>query len=152
MIRIRWFAGLLASAALTGCAAIGSSGPVVTASLSSSHCGFTAEGLTLVSSESDWQQLQQDRVGALPPWPARDDRSMLVISMGERPTGGYSIEMRDARIRDELLVIDVLVERPGDGMVSQALTTPCAILNVPSEGWDEVVVKDKTDNLFYQKL
>lgn len=139
---------LIAAAALTsGCAASGdhseaaSTGATVKSLGSMVHCGFTAPGLVLATSESDWVRFSESLGVGLPAWPNQPGRWMLVASMGRRHTGGYSIALSDARLDDQLLSIAVDQHQPGpDAMVPQSLTTPCVVLEIPAQGWRELVV------------
>lgn len=135
---------------LVACVASGDSGThgnaggatsPVKAVASMAHCGFTAPGLVLATSASDWARFSDSLGARLPAWPDQPDRWLLVASMGKRNTGGYSITFNNAELNDQQLSIAVSQRRPApDAMATQALTTPCVVLEIPAQGWRELVV------------
>ncbi|CAN5658891.1 hypothetical protein BH24ACT22_BH24ACT22_22310 [soil metagenome] len=51
----------------------------------------------------------------------------LAAFWGERPTGGYTVEILDARMEDSRMIVRLALKKPPpDAMVSQALTYPYA--------------------------
>lgn len=135
---------LVAPLTLSGCAANSSHNDVVQsvkAVTSLSHCGLTAPGLVLAQGPGDWRKLS-DIVGSqIPAWPGEPGRWMLVAAMGQKRTGGYGVGFSEATMDGSELVIDVSVSSPApDAMVTQALTTPCLIVALPSTGWETVTV------------
>ncbi len=55
-----------------------------------------------------------------------------VIFLGEKNTGGYGAEIIGARVREGRLVIDYREISPApDAMVTQALTSPWAVVILP---------------------
>jgi len=49
----------------------------------------------------------------------------LLVTYGEKPTGGYSVEITDIKEDDEKLIVTAYFTEPGeDEMVTQALTYP----------------------------
>lgn len=49
----------------------------------------------------------------------------LLVTYGEKPTGGYSVEITDIKEDDEKLIVTAHFTEPGeDEMVTQALTYP----------------------------
>ncbi|MGP4844693.1 protease complex subunit PrcB family protein [Marinobacter sp. 1Y8] len=139
---------LITSAALaSGCVVSGdhseqvSAGAAVKSVAAMAHCGFTAPGLVLATSASDWARFSDSLGARLPAWPDQPGRWLLVASMGKRNTGGYSIALHGAELDDQRLSVAVSQHRPApDAMVTQALTTPCVVLEIPAQGWRELVV------------
>jgi len=59
---------------------------------------------------------------------------VLVIFMGERSTGGYSISLKDIQAQDDTLVIEVTEKSPGpNDIVTQAFTYPMLILQLEDD-------------------
>lgn len=129
---------------LMGCAANSSHNSVaesVSPVASMSHCGLTAPGLVLAQNPGDWQKLSDVFGSQIPAWPDAPDHWLLVASLGQQRTGGYGVDFKNAEMSGGRLLINVAVRRPpADAMVTQALTTPCLIVELPSSGWDTVTV------------
>jgi len=79
-----------------------------------------------------WRQHAAD-VDPQPPLPEADfSREMIVaFFLGERPTAGYSVEIRRITLRPDRLVVRVAVTQPGsDDPVAQVLTQPFHMVKV----------------------
>lgn len=62
----------------------------------------------------------------------------VFLLAGSKPTGGYSIDVRGAKVEGETLVIDAAVKSPPpDAIVTQAFTSPYVVIAV-----DQRDVKD----------
>ncbi|MFC7293735.1 protease complex subunit PrcB family protein [Marinobacter aromaticivorans] len=146
-------ASLLASLALlAGCASSGivaneSSAPLARQVTQSSHCGLTGPGLAYVQTEDRLQQLlhlpaqnmavQQLRAVDL------EQEHLLFVTLGERPTGGYSVGLVSAAAEEagKTLSLSMAVRTPAPGtMVTQALTSPCVVVAFPARDWSEIRV------------
>lgn len=58
---------------------------------------------------------------------------VIAVFMGEMPTGGYSVEIQDVEMRNNVLRVKVLEKLPALGqIVSQAQTRPHSIIKVPA--------------------
>ncbi len=69
-----------------------------------------------------------------PPLPELDlEHSMaLFVTLGERPTAGYALEVVRVRMHGEQLVVSVREFRPSpDGMQAQVVTQPHVLLAIP---------------------
>ncbi|ABR31091.1 hypothetical protein SU69_06285 [Thermosipho melanesiensis] len=56
---------------------------------------------------------------------SQDDEIYVVISMGLRKTGGYSLELESYEIKENEIIINLNLKSPGKGdMVTQAFTIP----------------------------
>jgi hypothetical protein len=65
--------------------------------------------------------------------------SVVILLGGSRPTGGYSVEARGARLEGRTLVVDAVVKGPPpDAMVTQAFTSPFAVIAVSTKDFDDV--------------
>ncbi|WP_169334067.1 protease complex subunit PrcB family protein [Marinobacter nanhaiticus] len=105
------------------------------------HCGLTAPGLVVVENVGQWRKLSSGLGANLPAWPDAPGRWLIVASMGQQRTGGYGLEFESVDVAGEQLTINVNVRRPAaDAMVTQALTTPCMVIDLPSTGWETVTV------------
>src|SRR5688572_518426 len=60
-------------------------------------------------------------------------QSVVFVLGGSRPTGGYEVEVRSATVEGDELVLDAVVNGPPQGsIVTQAFTSPYAVVIVPS--------------------
>lgn len=61
------------------------------------------------------------------------DLQYVLVAMGERPTGGYQVELNDVIETADYILLEVVYRTPGAGdLVSQALTYPCLVVAVRS--------------------
>lgn len=115
-------AALLGS--LGGCASQTSGDVNVTVLTRSDHCGL----------DQGWRQIRQaeDLPQALRRIEPSEATTTLLISMGQRPTGGFDIGLPEQASRDDAGVhLDVSLDAPpADAMVTQALTSPCVLLQL----------------------
>ena len=104
--------------------------------------GFEAPTFRLVESESEFLALWNRAYGAqleVPPLPAVNFRreTVLAIFQGQRPTGGYGIEVLDASLEGGELFLDMRFREPApDAIVTQALTSPWLMVRVLRGGID----------------
>ncbi len=109
----------LAAVLMTGCMAAQPEPPVQLRVLEQgAHCGSEVSGSRWEPADTGWR---------------------LRLSMGQQPTGGYVVELADRDVRrvDGAWELHVVWREPGpDELVTQALTAPCLLLDVP---WDEPV-------------
>ncbi len=63
--------------------------------------------------------------------PDSGEGTYLAAYWGEKPTGGYSLTVRSARLQGERVTVELALEEPSpDAMVTQALTYPYAVVVV----------------------
>ena len=96
-----------------------------------------------------WNQVHP---GSSPPLPeVRFGRETLLgIRLAQRPTGGYGIEVvRTFREADELFVDLRLTEPDPDGIQTQALTAPWALITVLGSDADVVWFRDPDDGTLF---
>ncbi|SFR52752.1 PrcB C-terminal [Marinobacter daqiaonensis] len=108
-----------------------------------SQCGFGGPDLVYMDSRSRLEEVGSRRGVTLAPLEDHDFSAehLLLVAAGRKPTGGYGIALDQSRLHDDVLDISVRVSEPGaNQMVTQALTSPCLLLAVPSRGWDRVRV------------
>ena len=75
-----------------------------------------------------------------------EDALLLLVSMGQRSTGGYGLALarEEVVVEDEVAVIELEFTEPGpDDLVTQALTSPCLLLTLPEGGYSVVRVVDQ---------
>lgn len=75
---------------------------------------------------------------------------LVVVEMGQRPTGGYHLKMdaSESRIDGDTLKLRMTWNAPRlDAAVSQALTSPCVAIKPPKGDFDRIEVRDQLDNL-----
>ena len=68
-----------------------------------------------------------------------EDEFVLRVEWGTQPTGGYGVEIRTLKLdgKSGTLYVGLGLKEPGpDDMVTQALTTPYAVVRVPRAGRD----------------
>lgn len=102
--------------------------------------GFDSPTFRLVDSESEFLSLWNRAHGTqleVPPLPAVDftRATVLAIFQGQRSTGGYGIEVLDVSLDGGDLFVDMrFVEPAPDAIVTQALTSPWVMVQVPRGG------------------
>jgi hypothetical protein len=69
--------------------------------------------------------------------------AVLLLSMGQRRTGGYALELARpvALVKGDVAGVQVLLREPPAGAVTaQVLTSPCLVVKLPREGLREVKI------------
>ena len=87
-------------------------------------------------------------IGQLPPAPLVDfDAEHVVdIQMGQKPTGGYGIELAEthATVSDgEALIRLRWIEPAAGAIVTQILTSPCLIIALPKGAYEKIAITDE---------
>ena len=102
--------------------------------------------------EITFQSLFQGKISSSNPEPATVDFSkngVLLISMGQQRTGGYSVTLAvdQMQISDGRAKIQVVwnTRKPGT-MAIQMLTNPCLMLEVPKGNYSVIDVQDQVGN------
>jgi hypothetical protein len=101
------------------------------------NSGIREESQLVITNQADWEALwkrHSANVIPQPPLPKVDfeKESVLVSTLGQRTTGGYSIEIVDVREVDKKAEVIVVNRRPPPGAITiQALTAPIHIVAVP---------------------
>ncbi|MEO9587214.1 MULTISPECIES: protease complex subunit PrcB family protein [Marinobacter] len=139
----------LTVALVAGCAinrsATADGAPLARQVTESDHCGLTAPGLVYVSNAEDLDKLAQLPTGnlALSMLRAIDftQEHLVLVGLGQKTTGGYGLTLQSSEIVDDVLELMVKVRRPAAGaMVTQALTTPCAVIAISPDDWEQLRV------------
>jgi len=127
---------LLLLASCTACAATAATMPFATLAKGLAS-GVGQPTQIVVRSQTDWAALwsRHMRTQIAPPPPPSVDFSrdmVLALFMGERPTGGYAIEVTRIERTDHGLSVHYLTSRPDpSAMQTQALTQPFHLVTVP---------------------
>ncbi len=81
--------------------------------------------------------------GELPPG------TYVIAEMGQRNTGGYSLAIsRQAGIKDGVLYVKASFLVPGNvSMVTQAITSPCSLVLLPSRSYSRVLLVDQANKV-----
>lgn len=105
-----------------------------------SQCGLRAPGV--YSSHMGGETFSFALRAALEEVSLPADRLALVVSLGNKPTPGYGLSVSGARwYGHATLNLNMMVkEPPEDAFTAQVITTPCAVIDVPAEGWDQIRV------------
>ena len=102
---------------------------------------------TVARSQSDWEDLWRKHVSNQtnpPPPPAIDFTKDIVaaVFLGERPTGGYEIDIVSAEQSDGSLTISFEEKRPRPGGIqTQAFTQPFHIVRVANKDIQKLVFR-----------
>lgn len=76
-------------------------------------------------------------------------RGVVVVEMGQRPTGGYKLKLNrgKTKIQDNTLTLAMDWHAPRlDAAVSQAMITQCLAIRPPRGSYNEIRVVDQIDN------
>ena len=144
-------ATLLASGCASSRSETAAGGPLARQITQSAHCGLTAPGHVHLTSREEVRRLEAlpGRNLSLESLKNIDfEREHIVLAaIGQKPTGGYSVTLDASEIRSGALELRVRVTEPAPGMiVTQALTTPCAVIAVTAEGWDDIQITRAENN------
>ncbi len=117
----------------------------------SAHCGLVAPGSLHIESLENLRRMERLPSSSLSFESLKGidyQREHIVLaSIGQKPTGGYSVTLDSSEIRSGTLELRVRVTEPAPGtMVTQALTTPCAVIAVTAEGWDDIQITRAENN------
>jgi len=102
-----------------------------------SHSGVLTQREVLIESEYAfdrlWREIHSGR-SPVPEKPSIDFEALQIAAVfaGEKPSGGYSIEVTAMQTEDEYLTVYFREQRPSPGdIVTQALTQPYHIIRFP---------------------
>ena len=98
----------------------------------------------------------KQRISQFPVFPADIDfhlYRMLLIEMGRRSTGGYSVTLGShaAQVSDDTVVIHVVWNVPDTGAVlAQVVTSPYLLLKLAKGDYRRVVVVDQENEILFE--
>lgn len=144
---------LIASVAIAGCSTLhlGRSASGVSVVGKSTYCGTPSQASEVhYFSDPDAFQnwIDYRNVNGFNEKMARN--GVLIVEMGQRPTGGYDIRLDSKKtgIKNNVLTISMNWHAPRlDAAVSQAMITPCVALHLPQGQYNKVKVVDQLGNL-----
>ncbi len=89
---------------------------------------------TVATEEPSWQEIWT-RIGQPAPHTLPADTVAVAVFVGQKRTGGYSVEFLDVREDAAKRVVTYRIKRPGfKDPVSQVLTSPYAVRLLPATG------------------
>lgn len=145
---------LVGLALLSGCAGSGPRVPPELPSVrqvtQSQHCGLTGPGLLLVTSQPQLSQYLGLPAQNLSVQPLRsldlNREVLLFVTMGQKPTAGYSVRLASAALTGDTLDLSVAVRTPpADSVQAQVMTSPCAILALEPGKWNAIRLHGLTE-------
>jgi hypothetical protein len=93
---------------------------------------FTCEpGVRVVRNAGEWTELLAGFPGVQPSAIDFTTEMVVIVSLGSRPTSGYSVEIENVRARLNRLAIEAVEVTPGKCLVAQVVTCPGAIVVAP---------------------
>ena len=133
---------------LTACAAEQNAQPVSLRSIhQSAHCGSELPGVRWLSHEDLTGLLNSAGAGqhwnAAPvvPAPVADDEKWVMVSLGQKNSGGYSVALANAQadVRGQVVHLPLDIQRPApDSMQTMQMTTPCIVIGLRGENYQTV--------------
>lgn len=143
---------MIASVVIAGCSALhlGQSTSGVTVVGDSTYCGTPSQASEVhyfADPEAFQNWIDYRNVSGFDREMARN--GVLIVEMGQRPTGGYhiSLEGKNTGIKNNVLTIAMNWHAPRlDAAVSQALISQCVALNLPPGQYRKVNVVDQLGN------
>jgi len=104
------------------------SSSAVVAQWSGQQGGTQSAGDRILRTAEEWQRVWQQVRREPPRSPDLAREIGIAVFLGERATGGYTVEVVDAQVQGENYVVTFRETSPGPGdMTTQALTAPWAI-------------------------
>jgi hypothetical protein len=94
----------------------------------------------LVTSGEDFGRAWQSLIGndELPAVDFKREAVVLLLA-GARPTGGWRVEVAGATVESDALIVEATIHGPSKGsIVTQALTSPYAVIAVPTGNYKKV--------------
>lgn len=116
----------------------------------SSVSGLTSERRQVVRMSEDWIDVWGEITA---PWISEDpapevdfsSRQIIVVASGDRPTGGYDVDVRSiGRVNDTLYVVVDEVAPAPDCVTSEARTQPVLVLRVPLQSGPVEFVEEES--------
>ncbi|MEC7815993.1 MAG: protease complex subunit PrcB family protein [Pseudomonadota bacterium] len=123
----------------------------------SAQCGLTGPGIAYVLNESERESLLDLNGQNMVTRAVRDvnltRESIVIVTLGQKPTAGYSVGLANASADGETLTLSVQVSSPpADAMTAQVITSPCVVLAVPADNWQQIRVLGLTEQPLVKRL
>ena len=111
----------------------------------SAYCALTGPGVAWVRSEAKRDQLLgvagQNMATELVRSVDLSRESLVFVTLGQKPSAGYSVTLDGFSASDGALAISVKRREPAPGMATaQVLTSPCAVLAIQPADWRKLTV------------
>ena len=105
--------------------------------------------MTYVPMAEAYQNVWKQMIGETPAPEVDFSREAVVfIIAGQRPTGGYKVDVKSVAREGDTLVVDAPVTAPSpDMMVTQAFTSPFAVVAVDKTDVSRVRWKNEADSM-----
>lgn len=145
--------GLCAGAvALAGCSFVGFNPHGANVVDSAAYCGTTSQKAAVHYFATQAQLARWIDYRGIDGFDAGAAASggVIVVEMGQRMTGGYTMETlpEATRIEGNTLYLGIAWLAPPEyAAISQAMTSPCMVITPPPGDYDRVVVVDQLDNV-----
>ena len=119
---------------------------------SSNNCAIKEETLKSISEQSELNNLLQSipkNFGQAPlsvPEVDYEKQSVVLYALGQKPTGGYSIELykTDATLKEQKLYLPIRVQQPASNSNQiQLITSPCQVYSLPHTDYSEIIIEDE---------
>lgn len=148
---VQWVATGIGTVALAGCSFIGFTPGGANVIDSAVYCGTTSQmsAVHYFATESQLASWIAYRGIRGFDADAAANGGVIVVEMGQRMTGGYGMDvLPDAtHIEDNTLYLGIAWTAPPEyAAISQAMTSPCMVIEPPPGDYDRVVVVDQLDN------
>jgi hypothetical protein len=137
MSNLSVLAAILALAALSACRSAPSGSDGFRTLAIGYQTGLSGEGLRVARSANEWSALWREHTSQALPRPDAPEvdfeRDVVVIVLaGDRPTGGYGIEVLDATFDGKALVLGARETVPApDAIVPMVVTRPYHLIATP---------------------
>ena len=131
-----------------------------------SRCAAVQPGVEVIrdtDSWAEWRRQQDRQVFSADNGPGDEEiavdfgqSTVIVISMGQKPTPGYTVEVvaGSAMLQGETLKISSIWQQPAeDAILAQVLTSPCVAIMVSTTQYDTVKINDQQgDTIIDQRI
>lgn len=93
-----------------------------------------------ITKAADYQRAWDETIGGgKPPEADFKNESVIILLAGQRRTGGWRVGPRGVSMEGRTLVVDAeIAGPPPDAIVTQALTSPYAVIAVNTKNFDDV--------------
>ncbi len=131
-----------------------------------SRCAAVQPGVEVIrdtDSWAEWRRQQDRQFFSADDGPGDEETAIdfgqstvIVISMGQKPTPGYTVEVvaGSAMLQGETLKISSIWQQPAeDAILAQVLTSPCVAIMVSTTQYDTVKINDQQgDTIIDQRI
>lgn len=120
--------------------------------------GNSGPSVRWITHEDDWRNLygRLNRLRMNPPPPPAvgfPDEGVLLVSLGQKASAGYGLDLaeRTARVRDGVLTVWVEPRQPASGYrQAQVVTSPCLLLTLPNAVFTRIEIVDSDGQVWLE--